>query len=458
MNSSRFWTFVAGAAVAAGVWVGPSAAVAQEKGNEHPWSVGVGAGRIDFEGDFPTKDGFYPEVNIGYNFSDWWTFQAELFVCPHLTGQHYEDFSTGKPVSVNRLDQEAGVKSTSAYGANLDALFHPTPWKRVDPYLTIGVGCIGFADRFENNSQFDGALRGGAGVIYNINDSWALQADFRGAFASVNNKGTVNSTYEVGVRYTIGAGVGPDYAVGGGPKDSDADGLTDAEEKVLGTNPFDADTDHDGLSDYLEVKKYFTDPLNPDTDYDGLKDGAEVFNHLTDPKNPDTDNGGVTDGHEVIEDHTNPLDAADDLIKFTLNIEFDWDQAVIKPQYFKDLDVIGLTMKRDPGSKARIEGHADRSKLSDKKHNDELSARRAKACLDYLADKHGIERNRMESIGYGFSRPKAPNDPVRGNPVNRRVEVYIRKSAQVKAAASMAPAATTPAEAPMTSVVEPAVK
>ena len=31
----------------------------------------------------------------------------------------------------------------------------------------------------------------------------------------------------------------------------------------------------------------------------------------------------------------------------------------------------------------------------------------------------------MEAVGYGFSRPKAPNDPVVGNPVNRRVEVYI---------------------------------
>jgi hypothetical protein len=32
----------------------------------------------------------------------------------------------------------------------------------------------------------------------------------------------------------------------------------------------------------------------------------------------------------------------------------------------------------------------------------------------------------MKAAGYGFTRPKAPNDPVNGNQVNRRVEIYIR--------------------------------
>lgn len=60
------------------------------------------------------------------------------------------------------------------------------------------------------------------------------------------------------------------------PKDSDQDGLTDDEEKVLGTNPNDPDSDHDGLFDREEVKVYKTDPLNPDTDGDTYSDGAEV--------------------------------------------------------------------------------------------------------------------------------------------------------------------------------------
>ncbi|NCO00098.1 hypothetical protein GW920_03180 [Candidatus Falkowbacteria bacterium] len=60
------------------------------------------------------------------------------------------------------------------------------------------------------------------------------------------------------------------------PVDSDSDGLTDAEEAVVGTNPLIADTDSDELGDYEEVKIYQTNPLNPDTDGDGYSDGAEV--------------------------------------------------------------------------------------------------------------------------------------------------------------------------------------
>ena len=60
--------------------------------------------------------------------------------------------------------------------------------------------------------------------------------------------------------------------------DSDSDGLTDAEEKILGTDPLKVDTDGDGLSDYEEVKIYHTNPLLADTDGDGHPDGLEVKN------------------------------------------------------------------------------------------------------------------------------------------------------------------------------------
>ncbi len=67
--------------------------------------------------------------------------------------------------------------------------------------------------------------------------------------------------------------------------DSDQDGLTDEEEKSLGTNPNLPDSDNDGLFDREEVKVYGTDPLNPDTDGDGYKDGDEVKNGYN-PKGP----------------------------------------------------------------------------------------------------------------------------------------------------------------------------
>ncbi|WMP16408.1 hypothetical protein [Thiothrix lacustris] len=60
--------------------------------------------------------------------------------------------------------------------------------------------------------------------------------------------------------------------------DPDKDGLTNAEEATLGTNPKSSDSDGDGLSDSEEVNKYHTDPKKPDTDGDGTNDGQEVKN------------------------------------------------------------------------------------------------------------------------------------------------------------------------------------
>jgi hypothetical protein len=58
-------------------------------------------------------------------------------------------------------------------------------------------------------------------------------------------------------------------------KDADLDGLSNEEEKTLGTDPNNADTDADGVLDASE-KTYKTDPLKADTDGDGYNDGIEI--------------------------------------------------------------------------------------------------------------------------------------------------------------------------------------
>jgi hypothetical protein len=58
--------------------------------------------------------------------------------------------------------------------------------------------------------------------------------------------------------------------------DPDYDGLTTDEETALGTDPLNADTDGDGLSDFDEVRTYLTDPLLTDSDGDGMSDAAEI--------------------------------------------------------------------------------------------------------------------------------------------------------------------------------------
>jgi len=81
-------------------------------------------------------------------------------------------------------------------------------------------------------------------------------------------------------------------------RDSDGDGLNDAVEAVLGTDPNAADSDNDGLQDGAELTAG-TDPKDPDTDDDGLTDGAETTaTPPTDPVKADTDNDRLNDGAE----------------------------------------------------------------------------------------------------------------------------------------------------------------
>jgi thrombospondin type 3 repeat protein len=88
--------------------------------------------------------------------------------------------------------------------------------------------------------------------------------------------------------------------------DRDHDGLSNRREFKLRTNPRKRDTDHDGLRDGAEVKRYRTNPRRRDTDHDGLGDRAEIKRYHTNPRKRDTDHDGLSDGAEVKRWHTNP--------------------------------------------------------------------------------------------------------------------------------------------------------
>lgn len=92
--------------------------------------------------------------------------------------------------------------------------------------------------------------------------------------------------------------------------DRDGDGLPDLAEETLGTDPDAADTDGDGLGDADELLGE-TDPRVADTDGDGLDDGDEAAAG-TDPGAEDTDGDALTDGDEVHTHGTDPTRADSD--------------------------------------------------------------------------------------------------------------------------------------------------
>lgn len=406
-----------------------------------PWTLSVGGGLVKREGDEVVKDSPFLSLKVGYTLSPRWTVEGDMHIMPKLRHRtfDYEKY---------QLDEDTwGVR----IGADILLHLRTTRNLRFDPYLAAGLG-VGIYGEDMGNGHLQGSVPIGGGIFYHFNDSWAIRADYRHDLHGTVFRGIATENHTIfsgGITYRFGAAVPPALeVVGSGELDSDGDGLSDTEEAQIGTDPFNPDTDGDGLTDFEEVRVYKTDPLNPDTDYDGLKDGAEVHTYKTDPLKRDTDNGGVADGHEIIEDNTNPLDPSDDLQLFTLNIEFDYDKAVIRPQYFDQLDVIVKVLRRDPGATARIEGHADKRKRSDHNYNMRLSERRAKAVMNYFIEVGGINAGRLQAVGYGFTRPVAPNDTEENMQKNRRTEIYIRSSAQQPGASTPAAAEARPDTAP----------
>jgi large repetitive protein len=180
-----------------------------------------------------------------------------------------------------------------------------------------------------------------------------------------------------------------------GPTDSDNDGLTDAQEATLGTDPFNPDTDGDGTADGVEVGANpaapvdtdgdgtidalessltdsdadgvpdQTDPANAnpcvpnangtaclvlDSDGDGLTNGQE--DQLGSSRNlADTDGDGIADGAEVGANPAAPLDGDGDGIADVLEsntLDRDGDGAVDAADADSDNDGIPDAVERGP--------------------------------------------------------------------------------------------------------------
>jgi len=102
-------------------------------------------------------------------------------------------------------------------------------------------------------------------------------------------------------------------------------------------------------------------------------------------------------------------------------IYFDVDKTDIKPDSAKTLEEVANLLKIDLALKLEISGHTDNTGAAD--HNMTLSAGRAKAVVDALVQKFGIEAARLQAKGYGDTKPVADNATDDGRAKNRRVEL-----------------------------------
>ncbi len=208
-------------------------------------------------------------------------------------------------------------------------------------------------------------------------------------------------TRTINVR-NVPAGPHPDPKRAGCPNpDRDGDGVLDAQDEcpdeAAGAHPDPAhkgcpfvDSDGDHIPDRDDKCPHEPGPPNP---FDPAHHGCPTLARVTDNK-----------------------------IEILQQIFFETDSATIKDESFPVLQAVAGVLKSLGTTRVRIEGHTD--DRGNDEYNLDLSKRRARAVAQWLITNGGIESSRLETEGYGKSRPivSGPNADVS---LNRRVEFLI---------------------------------
>lgn len=217
--------------------------------------------------------------------------------------------------------------------------------------------------------------------------------------------------------------------------DRDGDGYPDAIDKCPDIKedhrepnptdgcPADADRDGDGIPDSIDACPDVKEDKDGVADSDGCPE-------------EDADNDGIADGKDKcpmspgLESKIAEKNGCPSLTRFNDDgeiqllepIQFDTGKSTIKQVSFPILDEVVALMKARKELKVGVYGHTDSVGKDDM--NLTLSKNRAAACMKYLVE-HGISSGRLQSEGYGETKPLTTNDTAEGRAKNRRTEFKV---------------------------------
>lgn len=232
--------------------------------------------------------------------------------------------------------------------------------------------------------------------------------------------------------------------------DKDGDGVPDAQDECpdrAGTADMKGcpDTDGDGIPDRDDKCPEKAGPkanngcpevIAKDSDKDGIPDSEDDCPFASGPAKyngcPDSDGDGLSDKVDACPNSPGPasnkgcpiIEKADiETLDFAMRaVQFDLGRATLRTESFGILDKVAKIMKKYPDYNLSIAGHTDNSGSA--AFNLDLSERRAKICYEYLIS-IGIPASRLSYVGFGSSKPIAPNDNETGRYLNRRVEFNL---------------------------------
>ena len=110
------------------------------------------------------------------------------------------------------------------------------------------------------------------------------------------------------------------------------------------------------------------------------------------------------------------------LLSMPAGITFPINSYQIQPQFYTTLNEVAQTLSAYPQTLIDVYGHTDPT--GGDAINIPLSQNRAEAVASYLAQR-GVARARIETQGFGSSRPIADNSTEAGRAQNRRVEIRV---------------------------------
>ena len=107
------------------------------------------------------------------------------------------------------------------------------------------------------------------------------------------------------------------------------------------------------------------------------------------------------------------------------NIFFEFGKATFTSDSYEELNKMVSFLEANPQVNVEIAGHTDN--IGSDAVNKKLSQQRANKVVEYLTGK-GIDRRRLNAVGYGEERPIVSNDDeVMGREINRRVEFIVKE-------------------------------
>jgi len=208
-------------------------------------------------------------------------------------------------------------------------------------------------------------------------------------------------------------------------KDTDGDGVYDHLDKCPGTPkgtkvdkdgcPILLDSDGDGVYDNMD--KCPGTPKGVKVDKDGCpldSDGDGVYDY--EDRCPGTPKGITVDKYGCPIPIKGPM-------TIELKVEFDYDKYFIRPRYHQELKEFADFLKAYPDMKVKLEGHTD-NKGSDE-YNNALAKKRAESVKKYLVTYFDISTARLNTVGYGETKPISDNGSDAGRQRNRRVYAIL---------------------------------